>query len=131
FLASGDPDHTPLEERREDRVGVDAADGLDLRLRAGLAIGDDRDRLEHRTGEPWRLAPEQTAHPGAVLREGAELVAAGDADEAEATPLVLEPFPEERHRLHHVAAVRSVERLDEARDRNRCAGREEQAFDER
>ena len=41
-------DQPAVEQRRDRRVGVDAADARDLRPRDGLQVGDDRERLELR-----------------------------------------------------------------------------------
>ncbi len=60
------------------RTAVDAADVVDLGPRDRLAVGDDRQRLQHRARQPLRLARDQPRHPGRVVGVGPQVPAARD-----------------------------------------------------
>ena len=75
-------------QRPDHAVGVDAADRRDLRPRDRLLVGDDRQRLERRAGQPGPLIVEE--EPLDVRREvggGLVAVAAGDPGQFEAALL--------------------------------------------
>ena len=63
-------------------VGVDAADPLDAPLGHGLAVGDDRQRLERRRRQPDRVGADVARDQRAGLGRGRELDAVAGDDAA-------------------------------------------------
>ena len=89
-------DEPPMQEAPQRVVRVDAADPLHGRARDGLAVGDDRERLEAGGREPDRVRADVASDERAGLRRGGQLdpVAGGqqpDAAVAEADLEVAEP----------------------------------------
>ena len=78
FLLPDDLDQPAIEQRLEHRARVDAANVLDLRPRDRLPVGDDRQRLDRRAGEPLGLHLEEAPHVLGRARRGAQLPAAAD-----------------------------------------------------
>ena len=99
-LAPGLGDQAALDERRDGRVGGNAADARDLGPRHRAEVGDDRDGLEGGLREPSLDRPlEQPRARLGGLAGGAERVAAGDLlqdDAAAALAVALAQQPERR-----------------------------------
>ena len=63
----------PVKQRPDRVVRVDAADALDRRLRHGLAVGDDRQRLERCRRQPDRVGADVARDERAAFGRGREL----------------------------------------------------------
>ena len=73
-------------EQGPDRVvRVHAADPLDGRLRHGLPVGNDRERLERGRRQPDRIGPDVARDKGAAIGRGRELHAVAIGHEADPT----------------------------------------------
>ena len=78
-------DEPPMEQPADDVVGVHAPDALDDAARDGLAVGDDRERLEGGRRQPVAVhADVARDEPPALGRRG-ELDALARGDEPDAT----------------------------------------------
>ena len=119
-------DEPPMEQRPDRVVRIDPPDPLDRRLRHGLAVGHDRQRLERRGRQAHRLGPDVSGDQGTAIGRGRELdpVAIDQQPDAAVTQRhleVAEPGVDGR-------PVGPGERCDLA-PRQRLLGHEQQGFE--